>query len=134
MIYNSKKIERDTSFIGNVETVNRKSYRDNENKQVITVTPTENTIKLEGWMFKKGINLKRSTKIIALKKGNDFIYVSSKDLKDNSNQDNSFEKSGYSISINKYILEKGKYKIYHIIKSQKKELYVQDMWKWILIE
>lgn len=134
LIYNSKKIVRDTNFIGNVKKINNRSYRDNENKQIITIAPREKKIKLEGSMFKKGVNLKRSTKIIALKKGNDFIFVSSKDLKDNPNQDKSFEKSGYTIDINKSMFEKGKYRIFHIIKSHDNELYIRDMWKWILIE
>jgi hypothetical protein len=134
LIYNSKKTARDTSYLGNVETVNAKNYRDAENKEVITISLTESQVKLEGWMFKEGVNLKRGSKIIALKKGNNFVYVSGKDLVDNSNQGKSFEKSGYSIRINKYMLEKGRYKIFHIIKSHDNELYLQDMWKWIVIK
>jgi len=134
LVYSSNKIARDTTYIGNVETVNGRNYRNNEDKQVITITPNDKKVKLEGWMFKKGVNLKRSSKIIALKKGNDFIYVSSKDLKDNPKQGAPYEKSGYSITIDKYMLEKGKYRIYHIIKTHKNELYIQDMWKWVLIE
>jgi|TARA_B110000879_G_scaffold1054_1_gene1285 hypothetical protein len=134
LVYNSKKTARDTSYLGNVETVNGRNYRDVESKQLITISPTEKKVKLEGWMFKEGVNLKRSTKIIALKKGDDFVYVSGKDLIDNSNQGKSFEKSGYSINIDKYMLEKGKYRVFHIIKSHNNELYVQDMWKWIVIK
>ena len=134
LIYNSKKTARDTSYLGNVETVNGKNYYDLENKELITISLAERRVKLEGWMFKKGVNLKRGSKIIALKKGDDFVYVSGKDLVDNSNQGKSFEKSGYSINISKYMLEKGRYKIFHIIKSHDNELYVQDMWKWIVIK
>ena len=32
------------------------------------------------------------------------------------------------------MLEKGKYRVFHIIKSHNNELYVQDMWKWIVIK
>tara|TARA_B110000902_G_C14276265_1_gene575041 strand:+ start:1568 stop:3007 length:1440 start_codon:yes stop_codon:yes gene_type:complete len=134
LIYNSKKTARDTSYLGNVETANGKNYYDLENKELITISLAERRVKLEGWMFKKGVNLKRGSKIIALKKGDDFVYVSGKDLVDNSNQGKSFEKSGYSINISKYMLEKGRYKIFHIIKSHDNELYVQDMWKWIVIK
>ena len=134
LIYNSKKTARDSSYLGNVETVNGKNYYDLENKELITISLAERRVKLEGWMFKKGVNLKRGSKIIALKKGDDFVYVSGKDLVDNSNQGKSFEKSGYSINISKYMLEKGRYKIFHIIKSHDNELYVQDMWKWIVIK
>ncbi|WP_417876050.1 hypothetical protein [Winogradskyella sediminis] len=47
---------------------------------------------------------------------------------------NDYKKSGYSFSINKLFLEKGKYKIFHLIESSDKELFVQDMWKWIVVK
>lgn len=139
-LYNSKKIPMNPDYLGNVIEINNRKFTENENKQELIVFKYEQKVIIEGWMFKKGINLNRSKKMIALKKDSDFVFVSGKELVDRKDHKvikrygENYIKSGYRFELNKVFLEKGRYKLYHIIESHDNELHVQDMWKWVIIK
>ncbi len=141
ILYSNEKIEKDSVFFGDVSGINHLKYSDGDNVTNTIVLPQDQTnIAIWGWMFKSGLNLKKSFRKIALKKNNNFIFVSNGNLKRVKNSyvpnrfKQEFEQSGYSIYFNKKLLEKGKYKIYHILESNKGEMHIMDMQKWVIIE
>nr|WP_321229335.1 hypothetical protein [uncultured Psychroserpens sp.] len=140
LLYNTKEFKKDSTFLGKVYQVkNNKIIKVNSNNEIV-IDNDESVINIEGWMFKKEINFNRAKKILALKKGDDFIFLSGEEMKDREAKSvinkfgNEYMKSGYNFNINKEFLEKGKYKIFHIVESQNKEIFIQDMWKWIVVK
>lgn len=139
LLYNTKEFKKDSTFLGKVYQVkNNKIIKVNSQNEII-IKQDENVINIEGWMFKKGINFNRAKKLLALKKGNDFIFLSGKEMKEREaknvikNYGSDYKKSGYSFRINKLFLEKGKYKIFHVVECGNNEVFIQDMWKWIVV-
>ena len=82
-------------------------------------------------MFKKGLNNWKIKKAVALKKNNDFIFITSNQLKNIELQDlvknkgNSYKPSGYRIRLSKFTLDQGDYEIHHLIESEKGEIFTQ---------
>lgn len=140
IIYNAKKIPMNPNYLGNVLKVNNRKFTESENKQELVVYKNEPKILVEGWMFKKGINLNRSKKYLVLKKASEFVFVSGKELVDRRDNNvierygDNFEKSGYHFELDKVFLDKGKYRLYHVIESHDNELHIQDMWKWVIVK
>jgi hypothetical protein len=139
LIYNRKEFEKDSTFIGKVYRIkDNKIIKVNSNSEIV-IEEDENLINIEGWMYKKGINFNRAKKSLALKKDNDFIFFSGEEMKEREAKSviekngDKFKKSGYSFKLNKVFLEKGKYKIFHVVESENKEIFLQDMWKWIVV-
>lgn len=139
LLYNFKKIEKDSFFLGGINKVNNVLVSKMKSKNRITIGPQEDKIKIEGWMHREGINNLRSEKAIALRKGNDFIYISGDEMRERKAYalidkfGEQYTKSGYTFEIPKEILERGQYKIYHLIKTNSGKHYIQDTWKWLIV-
>ena len=109
-------------------------------RNIITIPKNQTSITISGWMFKEGVPLRKATRKIALKKKNNFIFISRGDLRKRPSKyiakrfGENYLDSGYDFNINKNSLEKGKYKIYNIIEFDKGEIFIKDMWKWLIIE
>src|SRR5690606_31918510 len=128
------------TFIGGINKVNGRLIKKLKNKNKLIIGKKNKEINIEGWMYKEGINNLRSKKILALKQGNDFIYISGKQLKDRKayalikKYGKDYRKSGYRFNINKSSLKEGEYKIYYLIESKDGEFFVQDAWKWLIVK
>jgi len=141
ILYTNKKIEKDSTFLGNMADVNGMKFKVGDSlRNIITIPKNQTNITISGWMFKEGVPLRKATRKIALKKKNNFIFISKRDLEKRSSKYiakrfvENYLNSGYDFKINKNLLEKGKYKIYNIIESDKGEIFIKDMWKWLIIE
>ncbi|MBU2926781.1 hypothetical protein [Winogradskyella psychrotolerans] len=141
ILYSHRKIEKDTSFLSYISTVNGVKFNvDGKVKTTIAIPKNQKYITIKGWMFKDELPSRETTRKIALKKNNSFIFISKGDLSKRSVKNiankygEDYLESGYQFKIDKNALEKGKYKIYNIIESDKGDILVKDMWKWITIE
>ncbi|MFD2917032.1 hypothetical protein [Psychroserpens luteus] len=141
ILYNNRKIEKDSTFFGNIIGINNFKYRIGDSlTNTISVPRHQKNISIKGWMFKEDLNLKRTTRKLALKKKNNFIVISEGNLKNRENKSiserfrDNYKMSGFQFNFNRQSIEKGKYKIYNIIESDKGEIFVKDMWKWLIIE
>lgn len=139
ILYNFKKIEKDSLFLGGINKVNETLVSKMKNRNRIIINAKEDKIRIEGWMFREGINNIRSEKKIALRKGNKFIYISGNEMKERkayaliNKFGEQYAKSGYRFEIPSEAIEKGRYRIYHLIKSNNGDLYVQDTWKRLVV-
>jgi len=116
-LYNKNEIKNSYNFDGQVTKVDNNL--------------TNGSITIEGWMFKKGLNNWKIKKGVALKKNNDFIFITSNQLKNIELQDlvknkgNSYKPSGYRIRLSKFTLDQGDYEIHHLIESEKGDIFTQ---------
>ena len=91
-------------------------------------------------MFKSDLNINKSIRKIALKKKNNFIAISKESLDNRETTavpkhfKDEYGNSGFNFFFDRLSIEKGKYKIYYIIESEKGELYFKDLWKWVVVE
>lgn len=124
-LYNIKGVKENQNFKGQITKINDIS--------------SSNELIIEGWMHLKGVNNWKVSKALALKKNNDFIFISSNQLKAKKNNDiidslgKSFLSSGYVFKLSKALLDKGSYDIYHLIKTKKGRIFSQDLNKKIII-
>ncbi|NND61896.1 MAG: hypothetical protein HKN48_01750 [Flavobacteriaceae bacterium] len=139
-LYGRNTIEKDTLFEGVVGSIDTLSYEEVRNSKVVNIPKNRRFLELNGWMYKEGVDLLKSKKRIAFKLNDDFVYITQRPLGQRKTfrlveeRGASYENSGYTLKLDKRLFEKGKYKIYHIIETDKGEVHVQDMWKWIVIE
>lgn len=141
ILYRNIKVEKDTTFLGNISGINNFKYVNKDSiTNTISIPKHQKNISIKGWMFKEGLSLNKSVRKLALKKKNNFIVISEGNLENQKTNaiakrfGDKYKTSGYSFKFNRYSLEKGKYKIYYIIESDKDEIFVKDLWKWLIIE
>lgn len=141
ILYYNRKIEKDSTFLGNITTINNFEYKTEDSlTNTISVPKHQKNINISGWMFKSDLNLNKSVRKIALKKKNNFIMISKENLESKRTSavpkqfKDDFEMSGFNFFFDRLSVEKGKYRIYFVIESDKGELFFKDLWKWIIIE
>lgn len=141
ILYNLKKFKSDPYMVGNVNKVNNSFYQGIKGEKVIVIPKSSNVISIEGWMFKKNLDKKNFHKLIALKKNDNFIFVTINDWVKNKEvpliekkYGNEYQNSGYKLTLPKELFDKGKYSIYHIILDQNGKYYLGNPYKKIFIE
>ena len=141
LLYNYKK-RKDDDFVGSVNLVNNISYKDINGKKIIKVPEQANAIYLEGWMYKNDLKkFENKNKIVALKKDNDFVYITSdRQIKSRkapalvNKFGKIYDQSSYKLRISKELLEKGTYTIFHIIKDKDDKYHLKNLYKQIIVQ
>jgi hypothetical protein len=111
-----------------------------QKKDTLKIPNNLRFINIEGWMHRRGMKADASEKILALKKGDSFLFVSAEEMQDRAAPDlvkqfgKDYKNAGYTFRVDRRNLEKGVYKIYHILRSEKRGIFLKDMKKWILLE
>lgn len=107
------------------------SSDEKQNNEII-VNENEEVVSLNGWMFLN--DEKIENKFIALKKDSEFSYISLPNQVRTELNDMIIEKfgedykdAGYNLKIPKAILEKGKYEVFHIARTENQEFYIQKV-------
>lgn len=124
-LYNTKEIKENPNFTAEVT-------------KIINVS-NSNELIIEGWMHLKGVNNWKVSKDLALKKNEDFIFISSNQLKTKTNNKiidslgKNYKSSGYIFKLSKTLLDKGKYDVYNLIKTDKGEIFTKNSNKKIII-
>lgn len=123
-------------ILGNLERLN------GEKRPLLEINKPNTVIKLEGWMAIENDSSEYNEMFIALKKGNDFVYISDskqlkrrvrKDVSKYFNKTNIYDDSGFQIFINSNLLEKGTYKAFIIIRNKGGEVAFRTAKKTIKI-
>ena len=108
-------------LLGNLELINGKK------RKQFALNQKKTNIKFEGWQAIENQNSKKNQMFIALKSQEGFIFVSKlKQLKHKKRKDVSkffkkediYDDSGFVISINSNLLDKGKYEIYLVTRDK----------------
>lgn len=115
-LWNAKLIEIDNTKLSNE----------------IIVSKNTDKFKITGWMNLKDETIK--DKYIILKKDNTFSYISLKKQIKTIEEQNKGRKHIYIFETPKNILEKGKYKIFQIVRSNKNKFYMRKLPNSIIVE
>lgn len=106
--------------------------QNDEKEKPIIISENEKNINISGWMFVKGEKVEN--KFVALKKDEEFSYISLLNQVKNVKNDiivdkygENYNDSGYSFQIPTDILEKGEYEVFHIARNAKNEFYTQKV-------
>lgn len=141
ILYKGGKIEKDPKIEGNIESINNFQYRIGDSLiTTISIPKSQKKISIKGWMFHKNLNAKKTIRKLAFKKKNNFIMISQGDMQNLKNKSiarlfgENYNNSGFNFNFNRNSFEKGKYKIYGIVKSKKGDITIKDMWKWLIIK
>lgn len=141
LIYNKAELLGSKKGItGEITTVNNRTFASKTGRGVIKLAKNEGKLKIDGWIYHEGINLKKAEKIIGLKKDDDFVFISaSEQLNDREDPllvkkyGKAYKYSGYSFSILRALLEPGTYKIYHLLRTENGDLLISDTNKDVII-
>ncbi len=130
-------IDDGSKLIGYIDRINgsvSKTYR---------IKQGETPVIFDGWMLLEDKKAEDNEMFVGLIKSTDFIYVSKeqqfsrkirKDVSKHFEKEKLYDGSGYQIRINSYLLEKGAYKIYLIIRNREGNVAVKWTGKRIEIE
>ncbi|MBU2938055.1 hypothetical protein KO494_00755 [Lacinutrix sp. C3R15] len=138
-LYND--IKRDTLKEGNRLLGNLEKINGTKNKQY-KIRQGSSPLVLDGWTAIENIDSKNSEIFIGLKSDNNSIYVSKasqfkpierKDVSKFFKKENIYDNSGFKINVNSLLLEKGKYKVFMIIRNSEGEVLVKNSNKRIEI-
>lgn len=135
--YSNKPIELDSTFVGRIFKINGKVMEGNE----YVLKKDDEFLTIEGWMHKKGNYNNDSNKFIVLKKDESFIYLNTPFQIQTTNLEHlvkqfgdEYEKCGYKFKMKSKLLEKGRYKIFHMIKSENGGYFIRGFNKTILVQ
>lgn len=138
-LYNS--IQKDTLYngkriLGNLERLNSKKV------PLLIVEKPNTQIILEGWMAIEDNSSEENEMFVGLKKNKDFIFISDsrqlarkvrKDVSRYFEKTNIYDNSGFRISINSDLLEKGTYDVFILIRNKEGEVVVRPAKKTVKI-
>lgn len=137
------KIINDTTSLGNKMMGNLETINDSKEINSI-VSNTTKWLKIKGWMAIEDIESKNYEMNVAFVKDSNFIYINLPDqLKNTLRKDVSsyfkkepgfYDASGFEAEINTHLLEAGSYKLYLVLKNEKREILIKDSFKTITVE